>query len=68
MLLSNIKASPNRIPLSNINTTSFTINYNKWVDQIKVLAKRRDTFSRTLTTTKEPCLLHLASYASIMLQ
>ena len=63
MLLSDIEASPNKILLSNIGTASFTINYSKQVNQIKILAKRRNTFPKTLIITRKPYLLCLASRA-----
>ena len=68
MPLSDIEASLNGIPLSDIGTASITIDYSKRVDQTKVLAKRRETLPRTLTTTREPCLLRPASRASTTLQ
>ena len=68
MPLSDIEASPNGMPLSDIGAASFTIDYSKRVDQTKALAKRRDTLPRTLTTTREPCLLRPASRASTTLQ
>ena len=55
------------MPLSNIGIISFTIDYSKRIDQIKVLAKRYNIFPKTLTTTKEPYLLYLASCVSIIL-
>ena len=54
--------------LGDIGAASFTIDYSKRVDQTKALAKKRDTFPRTFTTTKEPYLLRLASHASTTLQ
>ena len=56
------------MPLSNISTANFTFNYNKRVNQTKVLAKRRDIFLRTLTITRELCLLYSASRASTTLK
>ena len=67
MLLSDIEASLNGMPLSNIGTTSFTIDYSRRVDQKKALAKKCNTLPRTLTITKEPCLLRPANCVSTML-
>lgn len=67
MALKDIKASSNKISLSNINTINFIIYSNKQVNQIKKLVKRRNTFLKIFTTIKKLYLLSLANYASIIL-